>query len=63
MTNGQPTRLIVVVQGVPIGFVDAGTTAHFVGLGPGIYYVGAMRPLGGIAARPRLVPVPTDLTL
>jgi hypothetical protein len=54
---------VITVEGVPIGWADAGTTAHFVGLGGGVYRVGAMRPLGGVAARPRPVIVPADVSL
>ncbi len=56
--NESATRAIVTVQGVAIGWLDAGATAYFVGLRPGMYEVGAIRPLGAVVQRGRPVPVP-----
>jgi hypothetical protein len=41
--NRMPTRVVVVVQGIAIGFVDAFSRATFEGLVPGKYRVAAMR--------------------
>lgn len=56
--NESGARAIVTVQGVPMGWLDAGATAHFVGLRPGMYEIGAIRPLGAVIQRGRAVPVP-----
>jgi hypothetical protein len=61
--NRGSARVIVTVQGVPVGWVDAGTTALFVGLTPGVYAVGAMRPLGLQTARRRNVTVPGTISV
>ncbi|MBX3246810.1 MAG: hypothetical protein KF901_06495 [Myxococcales bacterium] len=61
--NRAPTRIMVTVQGAPIGWLDAGTSAHYVGLRPGPYEVGAMRPFGLQAAQARLVAAPVTVRL
>lgn len=61
--NRGPTRTVVTVEGTPIGWVEAGATAHFVGLRPGMYEVGGMRPFGLQSARVRLVRVPGRVAL
>jgi hypothetical protein len=49
---------VVTVEGVAIGWVDSGATGLFVGLSPGMYRVAALRPLGAVVIRPRVVGVP-----
>lgn len=61
--NRGPTRTLVTVSGTPIGWVDAGETAHFVGLRPGAHDVGGLRPFGLQAARVRPVLVPGRVAL
>ena len=61
--NRGTSRAIMTVQGVPVGWVDAGETALFVGLVPGVYAVGAMRPLGLQTAQRRNVTVPGTISL
>lgn len=61
--NRGPTRTLVTIEGTPIGWVDAGATAHFVGLRAGMYEVGGMRPFGLQAARVRPVRVPGRVRL
>jgi hypothetical protein len=56
--NESAARAIVTVQGVAIGWLDAGASALFVGLQSGSYEVGAIRPLGAVVQRGRPVPVP-----
>lgn len=56
--NESTTRAIVAVQGVAIGWLDAGASAYFVGLRPGLYEIGVMRPLGAVVQRGRPVPIP-----
>ncbi len=58
--NQSATRAIVTVQGIAIGWVDAAATAHFVGLSPGTYEVGSIRPLGAVVQRGRPVVVPGE---
>lgn len=58
VTNESPTRAIVTVEGVAVGWVDAGETTHFVGLRPGVYAVSSIRPLGAVVQRRRAVAVP-----
>ena len=63
LTNRGHARMIVTVQGTPVGWVDRGATAHFVGLEPGTYRVGAMRPFGLQYAGLQPVTVPGHLLL
>ena len=56
--NQSATRAIVTVDGIAIGWVDAGAEGWFVGLRPGTHEVGAIRPLGAVVQRGRLVLVP-----
>jgi hypothetical protein len=58
VVNESDGRMIVVVDGVAIGWVDAGATGHFVGLTPGVHEVGGMRPRGAVTMRRRLVAIP-----
>ncbi len=58
--NESATRAIVTVEGVAIGWVDAGATGHFVGLAPGTYEIGSIRPLGAVVQRGRPVVVPGE---
>jgi hypothetical protein len=58
VVNQSDGRMIVVVDGVAVGWVDAGATATFMGLAAGIHEVGGMRPGGAVSMRPRLVEVP-----
>lgn len=63
VANFTDTRAIIVVQGVPIGWVEAGARARFDGFTPGLYRVGALRPLGILRMPPRPVQIPGSLTL
>jgi hypothetical protein len=56
--NQTDTRAVVLAQGVPVGWVDAGATLRLSGLHAGVYRVGAIRPLGVLRMRPKLVRVP-----
>lgn len=57
------TRVIVLVDGVPIGWVNAGASARFDGLRAGTHRVGALRPLGVVRAPARKLRIPGLLTL
>lgn len=61
--NETATRVIVTVEGVPVGWIAPTSRGHFVGLAPAAYGVGALRPMGSIALRPRLIQLPTRTTL
>jgi hypothetical protein len=56
--NESEARVVVTVEGVAVGWVDAGTSGLFVGLRPGSYRVAALRPMGAVVIRPRVAVVP-----
>jgi hypothetical protein len=56
--NHTSTRIIVIVEGVPVAWVDAGSRGDYQGFRPGRYRVGALRPLGGLRLAPRLFDLP-----
>lgn len=58
VVNQSEARIIVVADGVAIGWVDARATGHFAGLAGGVHEIAAMRPLGAVVMRPREVLVP-----
>jgi hypothetical protein len=61
--NHTDTRAIIIVQGVPVGWVAAGARARFEGFDAGLYRVGAIRPLGILRMPPRPVEIPGTLVL
>ncbi len=61
--NETATRVIVTMEGIPIGWVAPTSRGHFIGMAPAVYGIGALRPMGSIALRPRLIEVPTRTTL
>ncbi len=63
LENQSEARAIVTVEGVAIGWVASGARGLFIGLRPGAYRVGAMRPLGAVVMRPRVVMVPGSTLL
>jgi len=63
VANYTDTRAIIIVQGVPIGWVAAGERARFTGFVPGLYRIGALRPLGILRMPPRPVRIPGSLAL
>ncbi len=58
VANQSDARILVIVDGVAVGWVDAGAVGHFLGLQAGVHDVAAMRPLGAVVMRPREVLVP-----
>ncbi len=56
--NLGPVRMVVTLDGTALGSVDAGAEADFPDVPDGVFLVGGMRPLGGLAATPRLARVP-----
>lgn len=63
VSNRGPTRLIVIVQGVPLGWIAPQATASYRALRPGYYRVGVIRPLGMPRYSPRTLELPTQLTV
>ncbi|MDH5492148.1 MAG: hypothetical protein OEY14_09355 [Myxococcales bacterium] len=61
--NRGRARAIVTVNGAPVGWVDAGHIAEFRGLRPGVFRIGAMRPLGLQTSQRRNVNVPAFLSI
>ena len=61
--NQTSTRVIVTLEGVPVGWIAPLSTGHFLGMAPAVYGVGALRPMGSIALRPRLIQVPARTIL
>ena len=58
LVNRSEARILVIADGVAIGWTDAGATGHFAGLAPGVHDIAAMRPLGAVVMRPREVILP-----
>ena len=63
LENRSDGRVVVVVDGVAVGFADALSEVRLVGLDDAVHEVGAMRPLGAVVMRPRLVEVPAHTVL
>ena len=61
--NTSRTRVVLTGHGIPIGWVDPGAEALFVGLREGQHLVAALRPLGQLALHPRGVIVPATVTI
>ena len=61
--NSSRTRIVITGHGIPIGWLDPGAEATFVGLRPGQHLIAGLRPLGQLAARPRGVIVPAGITV
>lgn len=56
--NPSDSRVVIVIEGSPIGWVGVGSERTFEGLTPGRYTVAAIRPMGDVLARPRSRPIP-----
>jgi hypothetical protein len=61
--NNADSRIIVLAQGVPIGWLDPGHTGTLEGLSPGTYRVGAVRPFGVLLMAPRPMEWPGQLRI
>jgi hypothetical protein len=61
--NRTDTRAIVLAQGVAVGWVGPGQSLRIDGFSPGFYRIGAIRPLGVLRMRPRLVRVPSTIEI
>ncbi len=61
--NRGPTRVVVTVGGIPVGWVDRGASGRFEGLVPGEHLVAAMRPLGHLALHPRARTIPGEVRI
>lgn len=60
--NRRDSRVIVIVQGVPVGWVAPHATARLAGFTPGYYRVGAVRPFGQPLMTPTLMRIPGELS-
>ncbi len=56
--NHTSTKVIVILEGIPVAWVDANSIGHFSGFCPGRYRVGAIRPFGGQLFSPRTIDLP-----
>lgn len=63
ITNTTTGRLMVLAQGLPVAWLDAGSSLILDGLPAGIYRVGAIRPFGILHRSPKPQPVPGSLLL
>jgi hypothetical protein len=58
VVNRSEARILVIVDGVAVGFVGPSETGSFGSVADGVHDVAAMRPLGAVVMRPREVIVP-----
>jgi hypothetical protein len=63
VVNHAESRVVVLVAGTPVAWVDAGARTTIDGLAAGSHRVGALRPLGIAQATPRTTIVPGTFTL
>lgn len=63
IANFISSRVIVIVEGIPIGWINSDTEAVFSGFISGRYRMGAVRPFGTLLASPRSVRLPGSLVL
>jgi hypothetical protein len=61
LENHTPARMVAVVQGVPVGWVDAFARVQFTGLAQGTYEVAALRTSTGSVQAAGQVSVPGEL--
>lgn len=61
--NDTHARVILMVQGLPAAIVESGEVVPLVGLGPGFYRMGAIRPFGVLSLAPKLLEVPGELVI
>jgi hypothetical protein len=59
--NRTDSRVVIVIEGVPIGWVRSHARTTFRGFTPGFYHVGAARPFGQPAMSPTLLHIPGQL--
>jgi hypothetical protein len=61
--NHARARMLVVVQGVPLGWLQPGAAAEFNGFTPGYYRVGSARPFAQYSANANPLLIPGDLSI
>ncbi|HEX4353322.1 MAG TPA: hypothetical protein VHZ95_10415 [Polyangiales bacterium] len=59
--NRTPSRVGVIVQGIPIGWIKPEQSGTFFGLSPGSYHVAVMRPMGTLVMSVAATRVPAKL--
>jgi hypothetical protein len=55
--------MIVTLDGTPLGWVEPDEEVAFPDVPDGLFMVGGMRPLGGLAAPARLVRLPASIAM
>jgi hypothetical protein len=63
VTNHGSARTLIVVSGVPVGWLQPEAAGEFSGFNPGHYRVGWMRPYGQFSLLPQPFAIPGALTL
>lgn len=61
--NDGPSRALVMVQGIALGWLPPGTAFEAIGLRPGCYRMGVLRPFGAPIRKPERVCVPGTLLI
>ena len=61
--NRGRARAIVTINGTPVGWLNVGASIDILGLRPGIYSVGAMRPMGLQTSQQRNIKVPAKISI
>ena len=59
--NRTPARLVIIAQGLPLGWIKPQTSGRLLGLEPGYYRIAALRSSGLLVMPPVLTRVPVDL--
>ncbi len=63
VVNGTSRRLLVLLEGSPAVWLDAGAEATLRDMRPGVYRIAAVRPFGTVVLSPRGVRVPAEVVL
>jgi hypothetical protein len=61
--NNTSTSVMVVVEGLPMGWVGSESEGVFGGLTPDHYRIGAVRPLGSLCHGPRTLSLPSSVVM
>ncbi|MBN1654897.1 MAG: hypothetical protein JXA30_14100 [Deltaproteobacteria bacterium] len=61
--NRTSTKVVVILEGIAVGWVDARSSYRFAGFRPGRYRIGAVRPFGTQIFAPKPVDLPGEITI
>lgn len=61
--NHTSTKVIVILEGNPVAWVDENSKGRFSGFRPGRYRIGAIRPFGGQLFSPKIVVLPGKFSI